>query len=163
MARFLSPLQGSDAFVGRCPSDESLGYYRSSLIRDSWPGGRFPGVKTDARDAEQLARLFRAGELTSVRVPEETDEAIRDLIRGRLSAVFDQRRARQRLKGFLLRLGFRYPGKTSWTPAYMNYLSKLKMPHPAQSPAAIICPAASPECPQKEIGRGGQCYSTRSA
>src|SRR5438034_2539700 len=89
-------------------------------------------VKTDARDAEQLARLFRAGELTAVRVPDEADEALRDLIRGRLSAVFDQRRARQRLKGFLLRLGFRYPGKTSWTPAHMNYLSKLKMPHPAQ-------------------------------
>jgi transposase len=89
-------------------------------------------VKTDARDAEQLARLFRAGELTPVRVPDQTDEAVRDLIRGRLSAVFDQRRARQRLKGFLLRLGFRYPGKTSWTPAHMNYLSKLKMPHPAQ-------------------------------
>jgi transposase len=89
-------------------------------------------IKTNARDAEQLARLFRAGELTAVRVPDETDEAIRDLIRGRLSAVFDQRRARQRLKGFLLRLGFRYPGKTSWTPAHMNYLSKLKMPHPAQ-------------------------------
>jgi transposase len=89
-------------------------------------------IKTDARDAEQLARLFRAGELTAIRVPDETDEAIRDLIRGRLSAVFDQRRARQRLKGFLLRLGFRYPGKTSWTPAHMNYLSKLKMPHPGQ-------------------------------
>jgi len=89
-------------------------------------------IKTNARDAAQLARLFRAGELTAVRVPDETDEAIRDLIRGRLSAVFDQRRARQRLKGFLLRLGFRYPGKTSWTPAHMNYLSKLKMPHPAQ-------------------------------
>jgi transposase len=46
--------------------------------------------------------------------------------------VFDQRKARQRLKGFLLRLGFRYPGKTSWTPAHMNYLPQLKMPHPAQ-------------------------------
>jgi transposase len=89
-------------------------------------------IKTDYRDAEQLARLFRAGELTPVRVPDESDEAVRDLLRGRLSAVFDQRRARQRLKGFLLRLGFRYPGKTSWTPAHMNYLSKLKMPHPAQ-------------------------------
>ena len=45
MACFLAHLQGSDAFVGRCPRDDSLGYYRSSL-RDSWPGGRFPGVKT---------------------------------------------------------------------------------------------------------------------
>jgi len=89
-------------------------------------------VKTDARDAEQLARLFRAGELTAMRVPDEADEALRDLIRGRLSAVFEQHRARHRLKGFLLRLGLRYPGKTSWTPAHMNYLSKLKMSHPAQ-------------------------------
>lgn len=89
-------------------------------------------VKTDARDAEQLARLFRAGELTPVRIPDEADEAVRDLMRGRLSAVFEQCRARHRLKGFLLRLGFRYPGKTSWNPAHMNYLSKLKMPHPAQ-------------------------------
>src|SRR5262245_6737705 len=89
-------------------------------------------IKTDSRDAEQLARLFRAGELTPVRVPDESDEAVRDLLRGRLSAVFDQRRARQRLKGFLLRLGFRYPGKTSWNPSHMNYLSRLKMLQPAQ-------------------------------
>ncbi len=32
--RFLSPLRGLDGFVDRCPSDESLGYFRSSL-RDS--------------------------------------------------------------------------------------------------------------------------------
>jgi transposase len=85
-------------------------------------------IKTDKRDAAQLARLFRSGELTYVRVPEPEDEAIRDLVRMRASAVDDQRRARQRLKGFLLRLGFRYPGKTSWTPEHVRYLSKLKMP-----------------------------------
>lgn len=38
-------------------------------------------VKTDRRDAEQLARLFRAGELTAIHVPDQEDEAIRDLIR----------------------------------------------------------------------------------
>jgi len=36
-------------------------------------------VKTDKRDAIQLARLFRAGELTPVYVPNREDEAIRDL------------------------------------------------------------------------------------
>src|SRR5437773_9440389 len=45
-------------------------------------------VKTNRRDAKMLARLFRAGELTSVHVP---DEAIRDLERARFSAVNDQR------------------------------------------------------------------------
>ncbi len=44
-------------------------------------------VKTDRRDALNLARLFRAGELTPVTVPDETDEALRDLVRTRLAAV----------------------------------------------------------------------------
>ena len=43
-----------------------------SLIARS-PAGR--GRKSDASDAEQLARLLRADELTSVRVPDPTDEA----------------------------------------------------------------------------------------
>ena len=38
-------------------------------------------VKTDRRDALNLARLFRSGELTAVTVPDEADEAIRDLVR----------------------------------------------------------------------------------
>lgn len=89
-------------------------------------------VKTDRRDAEQLARLYRAGELTAIHVPDQEDEAIRDLIRARTTAMDDQRRARLRLKGFLLRLGFRYTGKSSWTDAHKRYLSGLLMPQPAQ-------------------------------
>src|SRR5678815_3792254 len=89
-------------------------------------------VKTDRRDADQLARLYRAGELSPIRVPDQEDEAIRDLIRARTTAVHDQRRARNRLKGFLLRLGFRYTGKTSWNDGHKRYLSGLLMPRPAQ-------------------------------
>jgi transposase len=89
-------------------------------------------VKTDRRDADQLARLFRAGELTAIHVPDQEDEAVRDLIRAREAASEDQRRARQRLKGFLLRLGFRYSGKSSWNDAHKRYLSALIMPHPPQ-------------------------------
>lgn len=89
-------------------------------------------VKTDRRDAEQLARLYRAGELRAIYVPDQEDEAIRDLIRARTAAVCDQRQARNRLKGFLLRLGFRYSGKTSWNDAHKRYLSGLLMPQPAQ-------------------------------
>lgn len=89
-------------------------------------------VKTDRRDADQLARLYRAGELTAIHIPDQEDEAIRDLIRARYAAVCDQKQARNRLKGFLLRLGFRYTGKSSWTPAHQRYLSGLLMPQPAQ-------------------------------
>lgn len=89
-------------------------------------------VKTDRRDAQQLARLYRAGELTTIYVPDEDDEAVRDLVRARYAAVIDQRKARQRLKGFLLRLGFRYTGKSSWNDAHQRYLARLNMPRPQQ-------------------------------
>jgi transposase len=89
-------------------------------------------VKNDRRDAQTLARLYRAGELTSIHIPDPEDEAIRDLVRARFAAVKDQRVARQRLKGLLLRLDFRYTGTSSWTPAHLNYLADLKMPSPAQ-------------------------------
>lgn len=48
------------------------------------PGGQ---VKTNRRDALGLARLLRAGELTSVWVPDESHEAMRDLVRARTAAV----------------------------------------------------------------------------
>ena len=89
-------------------------------------------VKTDRRDADQLARLFRAGELTPIHVPDPEDEAVRDLIRARHSAMDDLRKARHRLKGFLLRLGFRYTSKSSWTDAHKRYLAGLVMPQPPQ-------------------------------
>jgi transposase len=44
------------------------------------PGER---IKTDRRDAINLAKLHRAGELTSVWVPDPSHEAIRDLVRAR--------------------------------------------------------------------------------
>ena len=60
-------------------------------------------VKTDRRDARRLVRLFRAGELVSVRVPTREEEGARDLSRLRAAAMVDRRRARQRLGSFLLR------------------------------------------------------------
>ncbi len=57
------------------------------------PGDR---VKTDRRDAEQLARCHRAGDLTRVWVPDATHEALRDLVRAREAAKQDQLRARLR-------------------------------------------------------------------
>ena len=67
-------------------------------------------MKTDRIDAHNLARLHRAGELTSVRVPGAAEEAVRDLIRVREEIKRDRRIARQRIRSFLLRYGCRYPG-----------------------------------------------------
>jgi transposase len=57
-------------------------------------------VKTDRRDAEKLARSYRAGDLTPVWVPDSAHEALRDLVRAREAAKKDQLRARHRLGKF---------------------------------------------------------------
>jgi transposase len=54
-------------------------------------------VKTDRRDAINLARLHRSGDLTEVYVPHEEDEAIRDLTRAREDARIDAKKAKSRL------------------------------------------------------------------
>lgn len=85
-------------------------------------------IKTDRRDALQLARLFRAGELTSIYIPTREDEALRDLIRARSDAREDLHRARQRLIKFLLRQQIHPPVtiKRRWTQKYRNWLDTLK-------------------------------------
>src|SRR6201996_655858 len=86
------------------------------------PGER---IKTDRRDALNLARLHRAGELTAVWVPDPAHEAIRDLVRARLAAVRSLRHARQQLSGFLLRHGHHYH-RPAWTQMHRRWLSGLR-------------------------------------
>jgi transposase len=93
------------------------------------PGDR---VKTNRRDALSLARLLRAGELTAVWVPDETHEAVRDLVRTRAIAVEDYRRKRQHVTSFLLRHGRSYDGKTSWRGRHKRWLDGQNFTHPAQ-------------------------------
>jgi len=76
------------------------------------PGDR---VKTDKRDARRLALLFRAGQLSAVRVPTIAEEAVRDLCRARADMVIDRTRARHRLGKFLLRHGRVWRDGDNWT------------------------------------------------
>lgn len=89
-------------------------------------------IKNDRRDSIMLARLFRAGELTAIHIPHPEDEAMRDLTRAREDAKISERKAKQRLSGFLLRNGFIYSGKTQWSKAHFNWIAALKMEHPSQ-------------------------------
>ena len=89
-------------------------------------------VKTNRRDALDLARQFRAGELTAVWVPDPRHEAMRDLTRAREAAVSDLRSKGQQMTAFLLRLGRHFVGKKSWTKAHMNWLSSQKLEYPEQ-------------------------------
>jgi transposase len=89
-------------------------------------------VKTDRRDSLALARLHRAGELRPIYVPDDTDEAMRDLVRAREDAVIVGIQAKHRLKAFLLRQGRRYPGRAGWTLAYRRWLTDLSFAQAAQ-------------------------------
>jgi transposase len=89
-------------------------------------------VKTDRRDAVQLARLMRSGDLMPVYVPKVEDEAIRDLTRAREDTIGDLKAAKFRLKAFLLRHDIRYTGRATWGPAHLRWLSEVVCATPAQ-------------------------------
>ena len=90
-------------------------------------------VKTDRRDAVKLARLHRSGELTAVWVPDEAQEAMRDLTRAREDIKAIELKARQRLGAFLLRHGRVYrSGKSRWTQQHFRWLEEQKFEHPMQ-------------------------------
>jgi transposase len=102
------------------------------------PGDR---IKTDRRDAINLAKLHRAGELTSVWVPDPSHEAIRDLVRARLAAVRVLRQVRQQLSGFLLRHGHHY-NRPAWTQMHRRWLAGLKFEQAAYYIVLEDCIAA---------------------
>ena len=83
-------------------------------------------VKTDRRDADKLAKAFRAGDLTPVWVPDQQHEALRDLVRAREAAVKDRHRARHRLQKLLLRNGHRADGgMRAWAAPYMDWVKAI--------------------------------------
>jgi transposase len=90
------------------------------------PGER---IKTDRRDATKLARLYRAGELTAIRVPTPEEEATRDLIRAREDVRKDLIAARHRLSKFVLRHGHIYSEGKKWTERFWRWLRTLTFEH----------------------------------
>jgi len=97
----------------------ALGFGCDVIAPSMIPRRSGPRVKTDRIDARNLARLHRAAELTSVRVPGAAEEAVRDLIRVREEVKCDRQVARQRIRSFLLRYGCRYPGpRGAWSSRF---------------------------------------------
>jgi transposase len=92
------------------------------------PGER---VKTNRRDARQLAELLRAGLLTEVQPPTPEEEAVRDLCRARDDAREDLQRCRHRLGKLLLRRGLHYHGR-NWTRAHRQWIDNLTWTHDAE-------------------------------
>jgi transposase len=87
-------------------------------------------IKTDRRDACELARALRSGDLTSVWVPDTEQEAMRDLTRTRGDFKIQERKARQQLNAYVLRHGHHWPtGKSRWTKGHYQWLESLQFSH----------------------------------
>lgn len=88
------------------------------------PGER---IKTDRRDAMKLAGYLRSGDLSAVWVPDQDQEAMRDLSRARGDMKAQEHKARQQLNAFLLRHGHHWPSnKVRWTKTHYSWLESLK-------------------------------------
>ena len=91
-------------------------------------------IKTDRRDALRLARLLRAGELVEVWVPDQEQEAVRDLCRCRADFKAQQQKLRQQLNAFVLRHGHHWPTKRKrWTQKHLEWLESLDFPYDNQA------------------------------
>jgi transposase len=86
-----------------------------------------PGVqrKHDKRDAADLARFYRAGELTPVRIPTEAEERIRDVVRCRETFQREILKSRHYILKFLARRGFVYREGTNWCTPHLRWLEHL--------------------------------------
>lgn len=150
--RFLGEIDNTPAAIGKLVKKLAAKYDRVSFCYEAGPTGygvhrqvtalgsecivaapslipKKPGdrVKTNRRDAVSLVKLFRAGELTAVWVPDRRHEAMRELTRARETAMMDLRRKRQQISAFLLRHGMHYAaGKRTWTKAHLDWLARQK-------------------------------------
>ncbi len=102
------------------------------------PGER---IKTDRRDACKLAQSLRSGDLTAVWVPDQEQEAMRDLTRARGDFKAQERKARQQLNAYVLRHGHAWPSdKTRWTKTHYNWLEGLRFAHDWQQVVLVYPP-----------------------
>jgi transposase len=88
------------------------------------PGDR---VKTDKRDARQLAKLYAAGLLVNVRVPSAEEETVRALLRLRNGIVRQVVQCKNRVIKYLRSQGHVYYGKTNWTKQHEEWIKNLAL------------------------------------
>jgi transposase len=91
--------------------------------------------KHDKYDASELARLYRSGELTAVRIPSEAEERVRDVVRCRDTFQREILKSRHYILKFLARRGFVYRDGTNWCTPHLRWLEHLTTEHSPLAPA----------------------------
>ena len=94
--------------------------------------------KHDRGDAIQLARLYRAGELVVIRVPTETQERVRDLVRCRNTLQREVLKSRQYILKFLTRRSLVFRDGTNWTQRHLAWLERIRSERLLEDEDAVI-------------------------
>ncbi len=146
--RFGAGVEDPVAWLGQLPGPvqacyeagpTGFGLYRAALAAGvrmdviapgKTPRGPSDRVKTDRKDAELLARLLIAGQLTAVTVPPAGVEAARELTRLHDACRRDLMTARHRVSKMLLRHGRVYPKPTTWKRDHRNWLGAQRFEEP---------------------------------
>ena len=85
-------------------------------------------IKTDKRDAANIARCLAFHTYSEVYVPDNEDNAIKEYIRMRDDQKLMLKKIKQQILAFILRQGKRFEGgKTYWTIAHMKWLKSLDL------------------------------------
>jgi transposase len=146
--RFGAGIEGPVAWLGELPGPvhacyeagpTGFGLYRAAVAAGlrmeviapgKTPRGSSDRVKTDRKDAELLARLLIAGQLTAVTVPPAGVEAARELTRLHDACRRDLMTARHRVSKMLLRHGRVYPKPTTWKRDHRHWLAGQRFDEP---------------------------------
>lgn len=86
-------------------------------------------VKTDKRDAANIARCLAFHTYSEVYIPDEEDNAVKEYIRMRDDQKLMLKKIKQQILAFILRAGKRFEGgKSYWTIAHVKWLKTLELP-----------------------------------
>lgn len=91
---------------------------------------KFPAksIKTDKRDSEYIAKCLAYGNYKSVYVPDVLDEQVRDYIRMRNDHKDAQKRLKQQIIAFCVRVGAIYTERRKkWSQIHIAWLRKLEL------------------------------------
>ena len=85
-------------------------------------------VKTDKRDAANIARCLAFHTYSEVYVPDAEDNSVKEYIRMRDDQKLALKKIKQQILAFVLRQGKKFEGgKTYWTIAHMKWLKSLEL------------------------------------
>ena len=84
-------------------------------------------VKTDKRDAANIARCLAFHTYSEVYVPDNEDNSVKEYIRMRDDQKLALKKIKQQILAFVLRKGKRFDGKTHWSTTHIKWLKNLDL------------------------------------